>query len=123
MHAAVADDDGGSVIDEMIGAREKEPPTVQYIETALPVIMSKLRNILARMMRPFSNGPGLRVRACILCGRWSNSRDRCFPNESFILWPHVEEDGVTIIGFVDKWCNDMLRRCQTFLILIATYDY
>lgn len=66
---------------------------------------------LRRRMRPISMGTGLRVRDCSLCGANSNAPDVVFPEHSFTLWAHMETTApMTIQGFVDLYCNGILRR-------------
>jgi hypothetical protein len=65
---------------------------------------------LAKKSRPRFDGPGLRIRECLLCRRSSSSDDPVV-ELSFLLWAHMEgADAKTIQGFIDHYCNMLLRQ-------------
>lgn len=59
-------------------------------------------------LRPKPQGAGLRVRNCTFCGRTSSSTDPVI-QDSYLLWAHMETDGVSVQGASCLWCNSVLR--------------
>jgi hypothetical protein len=109
----MADDDACSVLSLARLRRGGAPPATLAAPTtgvSRTAILARYMKNVEKMMRPIAMGAGLRIRACVLCGRMSDSRDRVLSEESFLIFPEKEDDGVTIRGFSDKYCNDMLRR-------------
>ena len=58
----------------------------------------------------FDVGHGCRVRDCILCQRSSESADPVLGEKVMLMWGHLEEDGVTVLGLIDFYCLGTMRR-------------
>ena len=61
-------------------------------------------------VRMFGKGHGNRVRDCLLCSSNSNSADPILGERCILLWGHLDEDGCTILDYIDWYCVGVMRR-------------
>lgn len=102
---AADDDDSRSLLGSLCGGvRTSGVPQLSIVGG-----QGHVSKELVRKQRPRSGGPGLRIRPCDLCNLSSSSPDPCVEG-SFMIWSHMESDGVTVQGGVCHYCKTILRR-------------
>jgi len=92
---------------------ETEEAQGQEWKQFLAAHISMLPEAVLLKVRFFHVGHGGKIRDCLLCGESSQSPDPILGEHVMLMWGHLADDGITILGLIDWYCVGVMRRRWT----------
>ena len=84
--------------------------TIEPAFQSLDNLVSTVPKTVKARLRIVPVGYGSRLRDCVTCCTPCNAHDPVLGEHVFIMWAHLEDDGITIQGFMCFFCAGVLRR-------------
>ena len=95
-------------------------PAAEWVKTLGPEAPADMQDLKAALLalpstiyqrvRLFLSPPGKRVRECVLCQRGCLEEDPVLGPMVLLMWSHLDDDGLSVVGWIDWYCAGTVRR-------------